>query len=53
MVMEHINGKSLEKAVRDSRKPMDTDRVIELSDELSQILHYLHSQNPIPSYSGI
>lgn len=48
MVMEHVAGRSLEEVTKSSRKPVDTEKILEISMELSEILSYLHSQAPHP-----
>ncbi|MDQ7823594.1 MAG: serine/threonine-protein kinase [Candidatus Eremiobacteraeota bacterium] len=48
LVMEYIEGKSLEHALKESGKPFEAERVVEIAGELAAILQYLHSQVPAP-----
>jgi hypothetical protein len=48
LVMEHITGESLDSKIRKSGKPLEVELVLDIADELTGILAYLHSLSPQP-----
>ncbi|MGV8120330.1 MAG: serine/threonine protein kinase [Candidatus Xenobiia bacterium LiM19] len=48
LVMEYVEGKSLESMLKEEGRPLEVERVIEIAEELLSILSYLHGQNPHP-----
>gem|GEM_PF-1017122 len=48
LVMEYVEGKSLESMLKEEGKPLEVEKVIEIAEELISILSYLHGQNPHP-----
>ncbi|MHC9542417.1 MAG: serine/threonine protein kinase [Vulcanimicrobiota bacterium] len=48
LVMEYVEGKSLESLLKEEGRPLDVERTVEIAEELVSILSYLHDQNPRP-----
>ncbi|MBO0791977.1 MAG: protein kinase [Ktedonobacteraceae bacterium] len=46
LVMEFIEGKTLEKVQEDANAPLDEPRVMDWALQLCDVLEYLHGQNP-------
>jgi serine/threonine-protein kinase len=46
LVMDFIDGKTLEQLVAEIGGPLDVKQVVEWSRQLCDVLGYLHSQNP-------
>jgi serine/threonine protein kinase len=47
LVMDFVEGATLDACLRMRRgKPLDADTVVNLSIEIADVLHYLHSQSP-------
>ncbi len=48
LVMEHINGETLETIQKRDNAPFSSSEVILWALQLARIIHYLHSQKPSP-----
>jgi len=48
LVMEYVEGKSLESILKEEGKPLEVERAVEIAEELVSILSYLHGQSPHP-----
>lgn len=46
LVMEYIDGQTLQKMIEERRDPFDEELVLTWADQLCDVLSYLHSQNP-------
>jgi serine/threonine protein kinase len=46
MVMEYVEGRTLEDELEAAGKPLPEDRVLAWADQLCDVLAYLHSQDP-------
>jgi serine/threonine protein kinase len=46
LVMDFVQGKTLEKLLEDAQAPLDEDRVLNWALQISNVLHYLHTQQP-------
>lgn len=46
IVMEYIEGSTLEKIIKDTEHPIQEDKVVDWTKQLCVVLDYLHSLNP-------
>ena len=53
MVMEFVNGKTLEKMLEGRSKPFPEEKVLAWGEQLCDVLDYLHSQKPQIIYRDI
>jgi serine/threonine-protein kinase len=53
MVMEYVQGRTLEKMLEKQSKPFSEEQVLEWADQLCDVLSYLHNQKPQIVYRDI